>query len=287
MVRGMKSWRGTDFSRLRRLVYRIRTGQIFLLMFPELAYPSLRRHYIRLLRKLADRKKPFVLQIENGGLGDHIAYCGLPEAVFNKYGLKMQISEQSKFNNPEIKEFVWSKNPFTAFTPEPGIKIFVQNVKRFSNYNEMLFDLLDLNGPNVRLYYQPRLRSELSQKIVCDFSAGRSSRYYAYSQNDFRRAILNILQSEFSMDGLVLLCPVSKYPDLSLVRFIQSELNLPILYYHSLPELADILFSALNRVLLDSGAKSLAAAYHKSSTVLVRGYTNTAFHYPELNIVRI
>ena len=58
--------------------------------------------------------KSKIINIDFGGLGDHLQFSTLPEEFFKKYKKKVKtyIFENSSFRNKEIYDLVWKKNPF-------------------------------------------------------------------------------------------------------------------------------------------------------------------------------
>ena len=86
---------------------------------------------------------------------------------------------------------------------------------------------------------------------------------------------------KFRPEDLVFLDP-SGYMEKDLQRYVIKTLGASssVLPVHSLYELADFIYSARERIFLDSGSKSLAAAYQKHCYVLERGKGNIYFRYP-------
>ena len=58
--------------------------------------------------------KSKIININFGGLGDHLQFSTLPEEFFKKFKkkVKIYIFENSSFRNKEIYDLVWKKNPF-------------------------------------------------------------------------------------------------------------------------------------------------------------------------------
>jgi hypothetical protein len=268
-----------SIARAKRLFRKIANGQIFLRIFPSWGFLFLQKRYQAYVRNLAAKGLPLIIRIEYGGLGDHLVYSAFPEAIFKKYGVKTQISLKSAFNSPEIKDFVWAANPYVSFSPEKGKLFIINNYKKYKNYNEILFALFGLDGPLFSLPYQPKSRPEVSDKVLCDFTAGPSSAYNAFHRPEFWEAVLNYLKDNFKKEELLLIEPKSQYPDKRLMNYIKEHLEIETIPVGPIAELADLLCSAKGRVLLDSGAKSLAAAYGKPAAVLVGGFVNTYFDY--------
>jgi hypothetical protein len=276
----MNRLKGMSAARVWRLFKKIVNGRILVDLFPVWSFPVLQKRYQAYVKGLAAKGLPFVLRIEYGGLGDHLVWCAFPEALFKKYGVKTQISLHSAFNSDEIKDFVWGTNPFVSFSGDSGRSFSVLRSNKYENYNQILLALFGLDGPLFSLHYRPSARSEVSGKVICDLTVGRSSGYNAYGTQGFRDAVLGYLKNNFKKEDLLLLDPVSPYPDKRLMNYTKEQLGAATIPVGSLRELTDLLCSAQGRVLLDSGAKSLAGAYGKPSTVLVRGFVNTYFGYP-------
>ena len=270
----------TRHARIRRLFTKILNGQVFAILFPGFSFYILQKRYQRYLKNLAVAKLPFVVRMEYGGLGDQIVWSGVPEAILKTYGVRTEISLQSPFRSEEIKNFVWGGNPYVSFSAEPGILITLPHVKKYPDYNQLLFGLFGLAGPLFSLPYHPLPRPDVSDKIVCDLSLGPSHVYNESGTRDFWDAVVRYLTDHFPKETILLVEPTSPYPDKRLTHYIKEKLGVPVISVDSIEHLTDVLCSAKERVLLDSGSKSIAAAYGKHSFVLVRGFVNGYFKYP-------
>jgi hypothetical protein len=281
------SMKNITSARIKRFFKKIFNGQIFVVLFPVWSFFILQKRYQAYVKKLATKNLPLVLRIEYGGLGDHLVYSALPEAVFKKYGVKTQISLRSIFSSDEVKNFAWGSNPYVSFSPEKGRTVSIPNFGRYKNYNEIVLALFGLDGPLFRAYYKPSARPEVADKIVCDLTSGKSKAYNESGTREFWDVTVKYLNDNFKKEDLLLLNPTSPYPDKRMMDYIKEKMGIETISTGSIEELTDLLCSAKGRVLLDSGAKSVAAAYGKPSVVLVRGFTNMHFSYPENKYIRL
>ena len=83
-------------------------------------------------------KKTLIIEIQKGGLGDHLFYSHLPRIAkqTNAFDVVL-ISNKSQFRNDDYKKIIWELNPFVdGFTDETGIF-------HFSTYNTDTQNLLD------------------------------------------------------------------------------------------------------------------------------------------------
>jgi hypothetical protein len=267
-------------KKIKKLPQFILTGQIFINLFPEMSFKVLKRRYQNKMKRLAARKEAFVLRIEYGGLGDHLVWSALPDILREQYGIAAEISLASAFRSDEIKQFVWGLNPQTKFSPEHGEALAIPKIGKYHNYNEALLGLFSADSHDLfSVAYKPILRPDLAGKIICDLTFGPSGVSNGYHEKKFWDEVSLYLKKEFRTEDLVLLEP-SGYGEKGLLRHVQKTLGIssttPV---DSLRDLADCICSARERIFLDSGSKSLAAAYKKPSHVLDRGMANSYFHY--------
>jgi hypothetical protein len=283
----MRTLQGTDSARVLRFFKKIFNGQIFMVLFPDLSFRFLRRRYQAHIKNLAGKKLPFVVRMDHGGLGDQIVWSALPEALFKKYGIKTEISSHSAFRSEEIKNFMWNGNPCVSFTSAPGITVHFPHTSKYKNYNEILLAMFGLEGPLFRMSYRPLARPDVADKVLCDLSLGPSHTFNESGTRKFWDAVAAYLTEHFKKEDIMLIEPTSPYPDKRLTHYIKEKLQIPTLPVNSINELADVLCSAKERVLLDSGSKSVAAAYGKHSVVLIRGFVNMYFKYEENDYIHL
>ncbi len=265
-----------------RLIKKIVTGEIFVIFFPNISFSILRKRYQTYLKKLAATKMPMVLRIEYGGLGDHLVYSALPDIIFQEYGVKTEISLFSEFRSEKIRDFVWGQNPYVSFSQKKGMRIHLPKLKKYRNYNSVLVDLFSKEGHDLfSIYYEPVLRPELANKVICDITFGPSGKLLGYHEKVFWDAVVKYIQKNFKKEDLILLDPVGSYINKELLYYAQQSLGIEeLLVVRSPRELADVIVSARERVFLLSGAKSVAAAYKKPTRVLDRGVLpRDYFHY--------
>lgn len=115
-----------------------------------------------------------ILEIQKGGLGDHLFYSHLPRIAkaTGAYDTVL-FSNRSLCRNPETMELVWKKNPYLdGFTDQPGIFHFAEKLQPDENLLDhiMLRYGLDdgLRYHEPELYYQPAKIPELANAIFYD-----------------------------------------------------------------------------------------------------------------------
>ncbi len=115
-----------------------------------------------------------ILEIKNGGLGDHLFYSHLPRiAKETKAYSKVLISNHSICRNPEYTKLVWEMNPFIdGFTNEKGIFHLPKNLREGENLLDriMLDYKLDdgLREHEPEIYFQPAINPALKDAIIYD-----------------------------------------------------------------------------------------------------------------------
>lgn len=258
-------------ERPKRLFKKIGTGEIVWRFFPKAGFDHLSKKY----QEELEGHMPFIVRFEYGGLGDHLVWSGIPKLVYEKYGVKMGISKSSKFRNGGIYDFVWKDNPYVYLSDEKG-KVYACTNYGAETYNEIYQKLFGVEGELFDLYYTPKERPEVKNKTVCDLtfvSAGTQG----YTKKEFWDALVAYLTPQ--KDTLVLICREEN----GLIAYVKEHLGLAVIYYRSVEELADLLCSAKERILLGSGARCLAAAYKKPSTIINTETMNSIapfFQYP-------
>jgi hypothetical protein len=209
-------------------------------------------------------------------------YSALPDVLFSNYGVRTEISLQSELRSEEIKDFVWGHNPHISFSTERGNIIHAPKFSKYKNYNEVLLALFGADGHELfSTYYEPVVRPELADKVVCDLTFGPSGTLNGYREKKFWDAVLKYMGLRFRKEDLVFLNPSAAYPSKELMCYVKDALDVAnVMPVRSLRELTDCIFSARSGVFLDSGAKSIAAAYKKPAIILDRRRENNFFRYP-------
>lgn len=119
-------------------------------------------------------KKELVIQIQHGGLGDHLFYSHLPRIAKQAGYERVLISNQSDFRNKNYKKLVWESNPhIDGTTDAPGI--VVDNVRPTSSDMNLLDAIMlahglddGIRGHEPELYYKPKSIEWLKGKTVYD-----------------------------------------------------------------------------------------------------------------------
>ena len=119
-------------------------------------------------------KKTLIIEIQKGGLGDHLFYSHLPRIAkqTNAFDLVL-ISNKSQFRNEDYKKLIWELNPYVdGFTDDSGIFHFSTYYTDTQNLLDTLMLLYGLED-NKRMhepeiYYEPILQSNLKGAVVFD-----------------------------------------------------------------------------------------------------------------------
>lgn len=255
---------------------------IIFITFPELSWYLNKIFWRNRMRKLREKREPFVLQADYGGLGDHLAFSGLPELLEKKWGVKFQLSLSSPFRNEEIKNIVWGNNPYVKFVDKPGMSLSCPRIDKYKNYNDAFADVFgaDKETKNIKIYYAPKKVSIDENDILCDLTFGPAGEHNGYTDKIFIESVVNYLRKNFSEKRLVVLLPKAGYVDMSIVNAVKkSDLKYRLQPVENIHHLADLLFSYQTRILLYSGAASLAAALDLPAIVLCNKLANPYFQY--------
>lgn len=203
--------------------------------------------------------KTLVIQINKGGLGDHLFFSHLPKIAKETGSFdQVLLSEQSIFRSPATREMVWEANPYLdGFTPAKGIVYFPKQL----NAGENLLDNILLHygiddGQRMHepmLFYQPKLKEELVGKSLYD------PNFISYTGNlASGKRIEEWFEKENRLPNYVM-SPLGN-------RYLAISSGLP-LSAKSLPDFCDILYSVKDIYCLTTGTATLAAAFNKPATV--------------------
>ena len=258
------------YSKILRGIFKIRRNKLF----PPKPISD------RDIFSMAEAGKKLVIQVFNGGLGDHLVYSALPELLWKQKQIKVYISTRSVFRNQQIWDFVWGRNPYAAFTDDNGWYIhrplpFHEECKTVNAYLMRLFHLDADDSP--RIYYRPQVISLLEGKTVIDASFGPSGRANGYFEKVFLQKFINYIRQ--NVGDFVLL----KYSNVKYENPLQMELvkcfSPQIAIVDSIERLCDVLASAQKRYLMYSGSASVSAALKLESVVLCNRCSCENFKY--------
>jgi hypothetical protein len=116
--------------------------------------------------------------------------------------------------------------------------------------------------------------------ILCDLTFGPSGEHNGYTDKTFINNVIQYLKDNFKEKNLVILQAEASYINTPIIDAIKtSDLRFRIQLVKDTFELADFLYSYPERVLLYSGAASLAAAINCKATVLCNILSNPYFQY--------
>lgn len=118
--------------------------------------------------------RTLILEIQKGGLGDHLFYSHLPRIAKTTGAYdSVLLSTKSICRNPETMELVWEKNPYLdGFTDEPGVSHFAGELAPEENLLDQIMHRYGLDDGirfhEPELYYQPVVLPELANAILYD-----------------------------------------------------------------------------------------------------------------------
>ena len=105
--------------------------------------------------------------------------------------------------------------------------------------------LFGLDVPLFSLHYQPKPHPEIANRVICDFTAGPSSAYNAFRTKKFWDAVIKYLKSNFKKEELLLIDPLSEYPDKRLMNYIKEQMDIETISVGPIwRKLADLLCAA-------------------------------------------
>jgi len=115
-----------------------------------------------------------IIQINFGGLGDHLFYSHLPRIAkeTGRYD-KVYISNQSGFRQEAFKKLIWMSNPYVdGFTDLPGYIMTSLKYNPEINIMDQVMLLSNLDDGKrfhePELYFKPIIKPELQGKIIFD-----------------------------------------------------------------------------------------------------------------------
>lgn len=213
-------------------------------------------------------KKKIIIEIKNGGLGDHLFYSHLPK-IFSSKKIETYISLKSKCRNADIINLVWKNNPYVhGFTDSNGDRIY-----RYSQQDHIKCNLLDikmleygiddgLRCHEPEVYYQPN--SAKQNYYIIDFN-------YISFVGVINLNKLQKIVSDITKDGKVFQLKIRK-------RGFYLP-NIPVIETNSIYDYIDKINASKKFICLTSGSATLAAALKIESIVFYGAYQNKIFHH--------
>ena len=115
-----------------------------------------------------------ILEIKDGGLGDHLFYSILPRIAKETQSFdKVFISNHSLFRHPDYKRLVWEMNPYIdGFTDEKGIFHKASVIEEGENLLDRIMILYGMDDGKrfhePEIYYQPEKKTGFENCIIYD-----------------------------------------------------------------------------------------------------------------------
>ena len=245
-------------------------------------------------------KRTVIIGIHAGGLGDHLAYSGLPRLYKGIGATRVLISRLTNYGeplarNPEVADYVWSSNPYVdGFTDErPNVGEIDWPPTAFfkaAKHSESPIDTVaEVHGlavfaedgktrllpPRPDLFYRPKQREDFADQVVCD--------PYSISQ-PFSPAVFNTFAAFVSdwhnidVDNIIILC--NSHSQNIDPNFLPNNVRYSV---KDISEYTDIIASARAFLTTESGGQSVAAAVRQSGAFVLmtsRAYNERHFIWP-------
>jgi hypothetical protein len=219
--------------------------------------------------------KTLILNIQKGGLGDHLFYSPIPRIAkeTGRYD-RVYISDRSIFRSADNRKLVWELNPYVdGFTGENGIFEWPDKI----NEGENLLDALMLrygldDGKRFHepeIYYKPKSKPELNSCSIYD------PNYISYT-GDLKSS--RLIAEWFKQNGVRL--------DYQMKVLKHRHLSIPDLETFetaTLFDLCSVLVSCRHMYCLTTGTATLAAALHIPVTVFYGTGLDPLYRHSQLH----
>jgi hypothetical protein len=221
-------------------------------------------------------KKELILQVQHGGLGDHLFYSHLPR-IAKESGLydRVLVSNKSDFRNKDYKMLVWDSNPFIdGFTDLPGSEraeiALISEDRNLLDCIMLAYGLDDgkhFHEPEI--YYKPRLIESLADKTIYDPNYISNAGFVtAPKVNSYFAATNTHIDYQMRLVGEHAI-PLFKFDGLLAAK--------------SFIDFVDIIYSAKHIYCLVTGTATLAPALGKSATIFYTKDQDPVFRHSKLN----
>ncbi len=222
--------------------------------------------------------KRLIIEIQKGGLGDHLFYSHLPR-IAKQTGCydEVYISNRSIFRNTDYKKLIWEMNPFVdGFTNEPGIFFYPDHVASNLNLLDKMMLLYGMDDGKrfhePEIYYKPPVNTSLKESSVYD------PNYVSYI-GDLRNS--KPIENWLFENKVTISHQMKTLKASHLTIACSDRIETP-----SLMEFCSVIISCKKLYCLTSGTATLAAALQKPATVFFgSGQENMYHHSPMHNYI--
>lgn len=218
--------------------------------------------------------KELILEIKNGGLGDHLFYSHIPRIAKQAGFRKVFISNRSNLRNPIYKKLIWEMNPhIDGFVDTEGLHPEFSEVREGANILDEIMLRLGLDD-NLRfhepeIYYTPKILPELQGMSLYD------PNYISNAGFCTARKIKNY----FKKNGI----------HINNQMYVREKRSLPITDFDSFIktpnfwDFLDVLYSVDNIYCTVTGTATLAAALKKPANIFFTGDQKPMFRHSRLH----
>lgn len=219
--------------------------------------------------------RKLVLNIQKGGLGDHLFYSHIPRIAkeTGKYD-QVFLSNSSIFRHPDYKKLVWEMNPFVdGFTDEQGIYQTTEKINEDENLLDKLMLLYGLDDGKrfhePELYYKPAIKPGFENSVIYD------PNYISYTGD---LASGKLIKNWFDDHHV----PVNYQMKKLNHRYLPIE-NVEQIQTGSLLEFCSLLVSCKRMYCLTTGTATIAAALQIPVTVFYGTGHNNLYRHSKLH----
>ncbi|HZS43088.1 MAG TPA: hypothetical protein VFA52_02600 [Candidatus Paceibacterota bacterium] len=219
--------------------------------------------------------KELVLEIKNGGIGDHLFYSHIPR-IAKETGAyeKVYLSNRSNLRNPDYRHFLWELNPhLDGFIDKGGRYPTFQAVREGSNIlDEIMLELGLDDGKRYHepeLYYQPKMIRALENSVLYDPNYLSSAGFVTAP------TLINYLKDhQIQVNAQLIIRSGPSIPILDFDYYLKTT---------SFENFIDILYSVKELYCLVTGTATLASALKRKATVFYTKDQMPMFRHSKIN----
>lgn len=219
-------------------------------------------------------KDVLIIQVEYGGLGDHLFYSHIPKIAKESGYKKVLISNKSIYRSNIYKKLIWESNPWVdGFTDEKGIISKDINPKVGNNLLDEV--MLSFGLDDGKRFHEPEIYIETDKIKDLESETLYDPNYVSYVGDIQGFQIQKyIYKNNINIDAQMKLLKNKGLPVTNNKYFISAE---------NIYAFIKILKSVKHVYCLSSGTATLCAALGISATVFYGNGQNKIFHHSKLH----
>lgn len=219
-----------------------------------------------------------ILEQPWGGLGDNLQFSTLPEK-FSEKSIEVFISDKNSYRSHEIKELVWTKNPYVkGISSQPSnIGSCIPYRRKYSDksivFNQEACHGLEPTNETPKIFYEPKLLKDFENCVFVDISAKSSAPLIPNNFNDYLKS--NFLNKTIIIPSFKNKVDSEKRKDFN----FDYEINIESIFHF-----CELIHSCNHFVCAFSGQSLLASALNKRNTTCFvrKAYESCDFCFPNI-----